>query len=309
MSTSFYSHGKLLLTGEYVVLDGALALAFPTKLGQSLTISESKDHTGSWTSLDREGDPWFRAEMVWHGDHLVFVPVSQNREAKAVAKKLEQLLSVKRQLNATFLQEKASYDVTTHLEFDRSWGLGSSSTLINNVAQWAAVDAFALQRRTFPGSGYDIACARSDSPILYKLVDGKPQVKRVSFAPCFAENLFFVHLNRKQSSREAITRYRALDKDDLSIVQQISEITKALLACKDLVKFSQLLDFHEELISHISQLPTIKERLFKDSPFTIKSLGAWGGDFVLVVGEETAVLDYFSGLGYRTIVPFSDLLL
>ena len=35
---AFYSHGKLLLTGEYLVLDGALALAVPCKLGQSLTV-------------------------------------------------------------------------------------------------------------------------------------------------------------------------------------------------------------------------------------------------------------------------------
>ena len=27
----FYSHGKLLITGEYAVLDGAKAIALPTK--------------------------------------------------------------------------------------------------------------------------------------------------------------------------------------------------------------------------------------------------------------------------------------
>ena len=31
---TFYSNGKLLITGEYVVLDGAKALALPTKFGQ-----------------------------------------------------------------------------------------------------------------------------------------------------------------------------------------------------------------------------------------------------------------------------------
>ena len=34
----FYSHGKFLLTGEYLVLKGALALALPLKLGQSMTV-------------------------------------------------------------------------------------------------------------------------------------------------------------------------------------------------------------------------------------------------------------------------------
>ncbi|MEQ3661167.1 MAG: GHMP kinase, partial [Flavobacterium sp.] len=38
MKQTYYSNGKLLLTGEYVVLDGAKALAVPTKFGQSLSI-------------------------------------------------------------------------------------------------------------------------------------------------------------------------------------------------------------------------------------------------------------------------------
>ena len=36
MKKTFYSNGKLLITGEYVVLDGAKALALPTKYGQNL---------------------------------------------------------------------------------------------------------------------------------------------------------------------------------------------------------------------------------------------------------------------------------
>ena len=39
MSTIF-SPGKLLLTSEYVVLDGALALAVPTKWGQEFFFDE-----------------------------------------------------------------------------------------------------------------------------------------------------------------------------------------------------------------------------------------------------------------------------
>ena len=37
---TYYSNGKLLITGEYVVLDGATALAIPTKYGQSLCVSK-----------------------------------------------------------------------------------------------------------------------------------------------------------------------------------------------------------------------------------------------------------------------------
>jgi len=40
-SQSFYGNGKLLLSAEYFVLDGAVALALPTKLGQSLHVQEN----------------------------------------------------------------------------------------------------------------------------------------------------------------------------------------------------------------------------------------------------------------------------
>ena len=38
--SQFYSHGKLLITGEYLVLDGAKALAVPTVFGQDLSVKK-----------------------------------------------------------------------------------------------------------------------------------------------------------------------------------------------------------------------------------------------------------------------------
>ena len=35
---SFYGQGKVLLTGEYFILDGARGLALPTQLGQKLNV-------------------------------------------------------------------------------------------------------------------------------------------------------------------------------------------------------------------------------------------------------------------------------
>ena len=40
---TFYSNGKLLLTGEYLVIDGAKALAIPTQKGQSLSVKETEE--------------------------------------------------------------------------------------------------------------------------------------------------------------------------------------------------------------------------------------------------------------------------
>ena len=42
---TFYSNGKLLLTGEYVVLDGAKALAVPTRFGQNLIVKKGNNRS------------------------------------------------------------------------------------------------------------------------------------------------------------------------------------------------------------------------------------------------------------------------
>ena len=86
--------------------------------------------------------------------------------------------------------------------------MGSSSTLINNIASWAKVDAYKLLWNAFSGSGYDIACAQHNLPIFYQLENQHPIVKQVDFNPNFKNELFFVHLNKKQNSREGIQRYK-----------------------------------------------------------------------------------------------------
>src|SRR5690606_17098005 len=66
---TFYSNGKLLLTGEYVVLDGAVALAVPTTLGQSLMVEPIGEPKIEWQSLDAQGNIWF--EGAFSGETLI----------------------------------------------------------------------------------------------------------------------------------------------------------------------------------------------------------------------------------------------
>ena len=60
MKSNFYSKGKLLLTGEYLVLDGAKALALPTKKGQSLLVEKNNSGLLSWTSFDCHKQVWYK---------------------------------------------------------------------------------------------------------------------------------------------------------------------------------------------------------------------------------------------------------
>lgn len=301
MKRAFHSNGKLLLTGEYVVLDGATALAIPTTYGQSLEIETSEQKGIHWESFDERDIVWFKGSFQINDKEIA----SQD-SADLVRNQLLKILQEAKKMNPAFLKGQTALKVKTRLDFPRNWGLGSSSTLINNIAEWAEVDAFELLAKSFGGSGYDIAAAKNNLPIVYELNNGTPKIKKVNLPWDFTKSLFFVHLNQKQDSKDGIARYRKAEVNKKSL-QRISDITNELLKCSTLSEFEKLMEAHEEIISEIIKLPTIKAMLFSDYPNTIKSLGAWGGDFVLVTGNETTI-NYFREKGFETIIPFKEML-
>jgi len=301
----FYSNGKLLLTAEYVVLDGAVALAIPTILGQSLYVEAVDGEEITWVSLYENDDVWF--EGNFDGNMLKPIAIGNDQQHKEIAMHLAKILQIAKVMNPSFLAEDHGWKITAKLQFPRNWGLGSSSTLINNIAQWAQVNAFDLLNKSFGGSGYDIAAAQNDSPILFTRNEENHIVETVQLPWQFTKELFFVHLNQKQDSKEAITHYRRASKNNKVHLDAFSEITKKVASCNTLSEFTSLMSLHEELISSIIEMPTVKKRLFPDYPGLIKSLGAWGGDFVLVAGKE-ADQDYFRKKGYGTIIPFTKMM-
>lgn len=319
MTKSFYSNGKLLLTGEYAVLEGALSLAVPTKYGQSLSVREIDSHELQWKSWDEKGTIWFEGtfnlstpEHTSKEQSSIFPYFDQaqhkSREGSAIFKTLSTILREAQKLNPNFLREGIAYEVETRLSFPRDWGLGSSSTLINNIAQWAQVDAYRLLWGAFSGSGYDIACAQINHPILYTMRDMKPDATQVNFNPPFRDALHFIHLNKKQDSREGISSYRKKDFDKAKLIEHVSEITRKIVSCESLSEFASLMTEHETLLSKTLHMPTVKESLFPDFKGAIKSLGAWGGDFVLATGNESTP-SYFEGLGYDTVMSYDEMVL
>ena len=300
---TFYSHGKLLISAEYAVLDGALALALPTKFGQSLSVESTTENTIHWKSISNEGVVWFEAEFTI--DAALKISTTDTSD---VAVRLVQVLDALQQLNPLLFEAQKGYTLTSTLEFPENWGLGSSSTLINNLAQWAQVDAFELLALTFGGSGFDIACAQQDTGILYQLDKGKPTIKPVEFLPPFLDSLFFVHRNQKQNSRDGIHSYKALTANQSLDFSVLNNLTLDFLNCTDLKTFESLIEQHERYISTLIQQPPLKEALFSDYEGAIKSLGAWGGDFFLATGNAAAV-EYFKAKGYTTVVGYSDMIL
>jgi mevalonate kinase len=304
MKKTFYSNGKLLITGEYLVLDGAKAFALPTKMGQNLIIEEGSNKEINWKSYDFD-------ESIWFEDTLLFSDISKeiNPENESVKNTLTTILHEAFKLNPDFIINSDGYTITTELGFPKSWGLGTSSTLINNIAQWLNIDAFILLKNSFGGSGYDIACAQNDSPIVYKLEQGNPVIEKVTFNPEFIQDLYFVYLNKKQSSKSAIAAYNINKKNNLAKTITLNNtITSEVLNATALSSFTEAIQKHEVQMSNILETQTIKESLFPDFNGVIKSLGAWGGDFVMAIATENP-REYFISKGYQTIIPYDEMIL
>tara|TARA_R110002033_G_scaffold58464_5_gene108206 strand:- start:177597 stop:178505 length:909 start_codon:yes stop_codon:yes gene_type:complete len=302
MTKKFYSNGKLLLTGEYGVLDGALSLAIPTKYGQSLTVSTTNDYKIHWESLDEKNRIWFEANFELNSFKLL--SATDEKTAKVL---LKMLLEAKK-INSNFLLNTSGYSITTKLDFPRDWGLGSSSTLINNIAQWAVIDSFKLLWNSFTGSGYDIACASHNKPIVYQLIEEKPCIKEIDFTLPFKDAIYFIHLNKKQDSREGIKTYRKANFDKNVFIAELSSITEQIITCTAIEEFAKLITEHEAIIANILEQVPVKQLLFADYDGAIKSLGAWGGDFIMAVGSKNT-MDYFNKKGYSTILNYSDMVL
>lgn len=302
MQKTFYSNGKLLISGEYAILEGALGLAIPVRYGQSLRVTPTTRQLLQWTSLNEDGTIWFQGCFNLHDGSKIYT------SDQSMSQTLAAVLSEAKAQNPEFLSHSQGIAVQTQLNFPHSWGLGASSTLINNVAQWAQIDAYQLLWNTFGGSGYDIACAQHPYPITYQLEDGIPKVEQVAFNPPFKNSLYFVYLNQKQCSKAAVAAYKKQPFNQPTWLANVSLLTKKMMETSSLTEFEAVLEQHEALLSKVLGIPPIKTERFSDYPGAVKSLGAWGGDFVLATGTPEA-FSYFNAKGFSTVIPYADMVL
>ena len=298
--TQYYSHGKLLLSGEYLVLVGAQALAVPCKMGQSLEFEANDSKILKWESWDHKNQLWFNA----------YIDISDfkitNTSDHEIARRLVEILNNIRILRNDFLMDHAG-NVKTYLEFNRYWGLGTSSTLISNLAQWSKTNPYTLLQKSFGGSGYDIACATANHPLIYKKDKDGPHIKKCKFDPPFKSNLYFVYLKQKKNSREAVNQFKKQKINEEQIAHS-SKLTQAIVEAQTLNEFEQAINQHELFVGNILGLKTVKEDRFTDFMGSIKSLGAWGGDFILATGNIDTP-NYFRSKGFPVILDYNEMIL
>lgn len=303
---SYYSNGKLLLSGEYLVVKGALALAVPLKFGQEMKVQSFADDPGvvSWISSER-GKIWY--EAVFSANELKILASSDTQKSK----NLQKILRAAHRLNPSILTGKQSFEIRTNLDFSTEWGFGSSSTLLSNVAYWFDIDPFDLHFLVSEGSGYDVACARASGPLTYQLMDKKPIGNQAAFNPPFKGQIYFVYLGKKQESAQSLKTYQNLLDGREDEIQRITEITRKMISAQEVHQFEESMDAHEEIISGMLKIPTAKEVYFPDFKGSVKSLGAWGGDFVMMTWKDNrqSFENEMKARGFNTFFSFDEVVL
>jgi len=296
----FKSNGKILLTSEYLVLDGAKAIALPSKLTQELYVEQCDKEIIEWQGIDEKGNVWYEENFYLKNNDLVYRAEKNNTSEKL-------LLLFNHILKTREVKDILGNKFSTKLNFKREWGLGTSSTFVNNLAKWANIDPYRLLFSAFKGSGYDIACCDVNNPIIFEKKQNSINVKNITFNPPFIENIYLIHLDKKQNTQASITNYLRTKSEKNDLIKRINLISEEMLQCKNLNHFEDLIVEHESIISQaISQEP-IQKLTFNDYNLgKIKSLGAWGGDFILVTSKNND-LSYFNNKGFETILKLSDL--
>jgi mevalonate kinase len=260
---------KLLLFGEYSILNGGCGLTVPIKYTQRMTTKENEN----------KGIRWFTKSI--NVDYLTNSDFIKKVETYLISNNINNI------------------DIYTKLDYPINWGLGSSAGTIVNLCNIFKLNRMHFYKCVENGSGYDVLCIDRKCPTIYQ--DGS--ITETRYIPKFKDNLYFVYLGNKSNTANAILE----SKKDKTITREIDNIIQEVLNCNNLQYFNLLIREHETMVSKLANQQKAKDRLFKDYFGEVKSLGAWGGDFVLATSNrnKTETFKYFERKG-MIIKRYSD---
>jgi hypothetical protein len=186
---------------------------------------------------------------------------------------------------------------------------GSRPALIASVAEWFNINPFRLNRVVMQDAGYGIAGARSSRPILYQMVDARPEYEQITLASSCTENIYFVYAGDREdlsAIREKIEQARNLSQ----IIPKIREINKHIVQSDSLEEFEQAMVGYEQLLSGVLEEKTFQQRLFGDFPGVIKPMVSNNSIFLLVTwqGTREELTKYFAGHHLSTLFHWNDLI-
>lgn len=300
---NFFSRGKLLISGEYLVLKGATALAVPLVNGQDLKVLPTAPRNRLVWESREFGQTWFTAVY-----QLPFFDVVESTDPQ-ISDNLVRHFRAIEELKPGFAEQIGGSSVVTNLDFKREWGFGSSSSLLSNLAWWSGTDPFQLHKKLSAGSGYDVVGAREDGPFFYKRSKNRYVTEQATLNASVTRQLYFVYLGVKKDSARSVSSFLMQKKAFRVEKRVISELSHHLAHAATIVDFGYYMKEHELVLSSVLKIPSLKEERFKDLPGEAKSLGAWGGDFAMITWTETTeeLERYLSEKGLNTYFAFNDL--
>lgn len=292
----FYASGKLMLFGEYLVLRGSKCLAVPLVAGQSLIIRPYGGSDILWECF--EGDSkWLE---ILFSETLEIVKTSDKEKTLIVQNLLKLILKEKPQLKIS--GNSFRYEINFH----RKYGFGTSATFISLLSQWSGVDPYILLEKSFGGSGFDVATATATSPVIYQMHERTIVPVRIS--ETIQPQLLFIYLGKKQHSAREVLSFEKMNTS-ANQVSQMNAIVNNALSCEDIETMESLMEESEKLISKILNAVPVKKMYFEDYPFAIKSLGAWGGDFIMATfRDEDTARQYFNKKGCKPVFNYKQLI-
>ena len=121
-------------------------------------------------------------------------------------------------------------------------------------------------------------------------------------------NTYFTYLGKKQQSSKEVDSF--LDNSDFSDIDilSVSQLSTDICKADSPAELISLVNEHEYILSTILKREPLARR-FQSFPGTVKSLGAWGGDFAMFVSasEPEVVVNHLHGLGFVNVFPYTDL--
>ena len=283
-----------MLCGEYAVTIGVEALALPVSLGQWMYVWEFDSPGGGdrliWEAKEKDGSTWLNESFALPLETLE-AETEKSSERDRSREVLHSMLSM---VAEGFWKTGKSYRIETQLEFDRSSGLGSSSTMVANFARFAGLDAQKVQQKVLGGSGYDVAVAELGKGLVFWKNAEVANWDAWKLSADLTSKWKIVFLGKKQNSRNALADVKGklmeIEKDDF-LMHQLQQVCAAVKMANQVPMLEAGLEMWQAILAMSLGLETPYQH-FKFQPTKgglCKWLGAWGGDMLLIndVFEES----------------------
>ena len=283
-----------MLCGEYAVTIGVEALALPVSLGQWMYVWVFDSPGGGdrliWEAKEKDGSTWLNESFALPLETME-AETEKSSERDRSREVLHSMLSM---VAEGFWKTGKSYRIETQLEFDRSSGLGSSSTMVANFARFAGLDAQKVQQKVLGGSGYDVAVAELGKGLVFWKNAEVANWDAWKLSADLTSKWKIVFLGKKQNSRNALADVKGklmeIEKDDF-LMHQLQQVCAAVKMANQVPMLEAGLEMWQAILAMSLGLETPYQH-FKFQPSKgglCKWLGAWGGDMLLIndVFEES----------------------